>query len=156
MLNTAYLGLGSNLGDRHFHLTWALKELESHLNIRIVHVSRFFNTKAVSPTPQPDYLNAAVEIETDLSARELLMETLDIEKRLGRKVKGDRSPREMDIDILLYGDELISDYDLVVPHPLMHERLFVLEPLKDIAPDVEHPVLYESILSIYTTLKAIS
>lgn len=145
MFTSVYLGLGSNLGDREHYLESAIQALSAYDEIEVVAVSDFFNTKAVSEFDQPDYLNAALGIVTILSARELLEITQRIEQLYGRTAKGTYDPRTLDIDILLYGDDVISDDDFVVPHPLMHERLFVLEPLSQIAAHIQHPVLQSTI-----------
>jgi 2-amino-4-hydroxy-6-hydroxymethyldihydropteridine diphosphokinase len=145
MFTPVYLGLGSNLGDRESYLESGIKALSSHEAIEVVSVSDFINTKAVSEFDQPDFLNAALGITTILSARELLAFTQSIEKEYGRTSKGTYDPRTLDIDILLYGNDVISDDDFVVPHPLMHERAFVLDPLAQIAPHVSHPILQATI-----------
>jgi len=145
MFTPVYLGLGSNLGDREHYLEAAIKALSSHEAIEVVSVSDFFNTKAVAEFDQPDYLNAALGVTTILSARELLVVTQGIENEYGRTSKGTYDPRTLDIDILLYGNDVISEDDFVVPHPLMHERLFVLDPLVQIAPHLTHPILQSTI-----------
>lgn len=128
-----YLGLGSNLGDRAVNLQRAVDLLGGHAGIRVLRSSRVYETDPVGP-PQPDYLNAVVEVETALAARELLHACLDVERELGR-VRTERwGPRVIDVDILTYGDETIDEPDLIVPHPRMHERAFVLVPLADLDP----------------------
>ncbi len=145
MVTPVYVGLGSNIGDRDAQLDAALELLGQHQSIQLISVSSFINTKAVAEFEQSDYLNAACEIKTILSARELLTFTQSVEKKLGRELKGTGAPRTIDIDILLYGDEVISEDDFIVPHPLLHERAFVLEPLNEIAPTLVHPLFLESI-----------
>jgi 2-amino-4-hydroxy-6-hydroxymethyldihydropteridine diphosphokinase len=148
MFTPVYLGLGSNIGNREEYLDKALESLGAHPGIQLVSVSSFLNTKAVTEYEQSDYLNAACELRTLLSARELLKFTQEVEISLGRDSKGDGSPRTIDIDILMYGDEVISEDDFVVPHPLMHERPFVLEPLQEIAPKLVHPLFQEPVDSL--------
>jgi len=136
----AYIGLGSNLGDRFANLQEALNHLGYIKEICITGVSPVYETVPVGGPEQPDFLNAAAEIETSLNARELLDVCLETEKKMGR-VRGERwGPRIIDIDILLYGREKIETEGLTVPHPLMHEREFVLRPLADIAARAINPV----------------
>jgi len=141
----ACIGLGSNLGDRQASLEAAVAALRAHPRIRSLRVSRFVVTAPVGKTDQPDFLNGAAVLETDLTARELLELLLAVETRLGR-VRAERwGPRVIDLDLLLYGDEIIDEPDLQVPHPRLHERLFVLEPLAEIAPNARHPGLYKTV-----------
>lgn len=128
-----YLGLGSNLGERLANLRRAVDLLGGSPGIRVLRSSRVYETDPVGP-PQPDYLNAVVEVETTLPARELLRACLDVERELGR-VRAERwGPRIVDVDVLTYGDETIDEPGLTVPHPRMHERDFVLVPLADLDP----------------------
>jgi len=138
---TAYLGLGSNMGERLDFLNGAVRRLDSTPGIVVARVSPVYESTPVGGPPQPDYLNAVVEIDTVLDARGLLRCCLGIEDALGRKRTVRFGPRTIDIDIELFGDMVIESGDLIVPHPRMHERVFVLRPLADIAPDVVHPVL---------------
>lgn len=136
-MTKSYLGLGSNLGDRLTNLQRAV-DLFAAAGIRVRRSSRVYETDPVGP-PQPDFLNAVVEVETDLSPRELLRTCLGIEVQLGR-VRDERwGPRTIDIDLLTYGRERIEEPDLVVPHPRMHERGFVLVPLGELDPDPPLP-----------------
>jgi 2-amino-4-hydroxy-6-hydroxymethyldihydropteridine diphosphokinase len=109
--------------------------------IRVTKVSSFYETEPVGGPPQPMYLNAVAEIECSLSARELLRHLQRIENELGRKREGKDFPRTIDLDILFFGNQVIDEPDLKVPHPRLHERSFVLDPLNEIAPEVVHPVL---------------
>jgi 2-amino-4-hydroxy-6-hydroxymethyldihydropteridine diphosphokinase len=127
------LGLGSNVGDRRDHLETALRRLRERLEV--VSVSRFVASGPVGGPPQGEYLNAAVVAETELPPRALLELAHDLEDAAGRRRDVRWGPRTLDIDLLLYGDEVVSDADLVIPHPRLHERGFVLEPLAEIAPD---------------------
>jgi 2-amino-4-hydroxy-6-hydroxymethyldihydropteridine diphosphokinase len=130
---TAYLGLGSNQGDRAALLAEALSLLDATAGIRLVALSSLYATAPVGPQDQPEFLNLAAEVSTSLSPEELLAACLGIEAALGR-VRGERwGPRTMDLDILLYGDRRIAGPGLEVPHPRMRERAFVLQPLAEIA-----------------------
>ena len=136
----AYIALGSNLGDREAHLHAALHALRD-AGVTVRRASRFVETPPVGKTDQPMFLNAAAELQTDLSARELLQLLLRIEASRGR-VRAERwGPRTLDLDLLLYDAQIIHEPDLDVPHPLMHQRSFVLQPLVEIAPEAWHPVL---------------
>jgi 2-amino-4-hydroxy-6-hydroxymethyldihydropteridine diphosphokinase len=136
----AYIGLGANLGDREAMLRSALEQLGAEPGIDVMAVSKLRETDPVGITDQPRFLNAAAAVETDLTARELLDRLLGIERRLGRTREAPRfGPRTIDLDLLLYGDEQIDDPGLEVPHPRLHERLFALEPLADLDPDLVVP-----------------
>ncbi|HEY7283437.1 MAG TPA: 2-amino-4-hydroxy-6-hydroxymethyldihydropteridine diphosphokinase [Actinomycetota bacterium] len=135
---TAYLGLGSNLGDRLGNLRGAVDLLGDTGGIEVVRTSSVFETEPVGPA-QPDYLNAVVEVRTTLTPRALLDAGLAVERALGR-VRGVRwGPRTIDVDVLRYGDERIVEPDLVVPHPRMDERAFVLVPMRELDRDVPEP-----------------
>jgi 2-amino-4-hydroxy-6-hydroxymethyldihydropteridine diphosphokinase len=136
-----YIGLGANLGDRETTIRAALAALDEEDGIELVAVSTLRETKPVGVGPQPLFLNGAAELETTLSARELLDRLLTIEQRFGRvRVPGEHGPRTLDLDLLLYGDEQIDEPGLTVPHPRLHERAFVLEPLRELG--VEAPELH--------------
>jgi len=141
----AYLGLGSNLGDRESNLKSAVEMLRVSGGILAVRASSFYETEPVGYVDQPGFLNAAAEVETTLSPEELLRLCHDIEDRLGRVRTIRWGPRTIDLDILLYGDRVIDTEDLTVPHPLMHEREFVLRPLSEIAPGLPHPRLGKTV-----------
>jgi 2-amino-4-hydroxy-6-hydroxymethyldihydropteridine diphosphokinase len=138
MAVVAFLGLGSNLGDRLANLQAAVDALQAEPGLRVTASSRVWETKPVGGPPQPDYLNAVIRVETDLSARDLLDVARRVETRLGRLRKARWGARTMDVDVLLYDDEEVDEPDLVVPHPRMKQRAFVLLPLLDLEPD---PVL---------------
>jgi len=130
----AYLGLGSNLGDRAAHLQFAVDGLAATPGVRVVAISRVFASDPVGGPPQPEYLNAVVAVDTDLSPRQLLDVAHRLEDAAGR-VRAERwGPRTLDVDILLVGDEEVDEPDLSVPHPRMGHRAFVLGPLGDLEP----------------------
>jgi 2-amino-4-hydroxy-6-hydroxymethyldihydropteridine diphosphokinase len=135
----AFVGIGSNLGDRESHLQAALELLAAEEEFAVMAVSQFRETESVGPVEQEPFLNAAVRIGTDLEPRELLERLLGIELRLGRVRRERFGPRTIDLDLLLYGDEVLDEPGLTVPHPRVHERRFALEPLIDLAPDLVIP-----------------
>ncbi len=130
---TAYLGLGSNQGDRAALLMEALSRLDATAGIRIVALSSLYATAPVGPQDQPEFLNLAAEVSTSLSPAELLAACLGIEAALGRVRAGRWGPRTIDIDVLLYGALQVAEAGLELPHPRMRERAFVLQPLAEIA-----------------------
>lgn len=136
-----YLGLGGNLGDVPATLQQALVEIDRLPQTRVVQCSRSYRTPAWGMTEQPDFINAVVELHTALAARTLLEGLQAIERRLGRDRTTDVrwGPRTLDLDVLLYGDSVMDEPGLTVPHPRMHVRAFVLLPLADIAPDLVLP-----------------
>lgn len=133
----AYIGLGSNVGDRSAYLRKALEGMKSR-GIEIVETSSIYETDPVGP-PQPDFLNAVCSVETDLSPRDLLRNLKEIERSIGRAEAGRWGPREIDLDLLLYGVETVDEKDFKLPHPELTNRAFVLIPLLEIAPDLELP-----------------
>lgn len=134
---TAYLGLGSNLGDRQGNLSQAIERLSRR--VRLERVSSLYETEPVGYLAQPRFLNAACRVSTDLSSWELLALAKEIEAGLGRVPGFPNAPRQIDIDILFYGDQVIETTELTVPHPRLAERAFVLIPLAEIAPELVHP-----------------
>ena len=145
MTTRAYIALGANLGDRAGNIARAVDSLRATPGVRVVTVSRLWETAPVGP-PQPAYLNAAAALDTELDALALLVRMHEIERELGRKRGAERNlPRTLDLDLLLFGGLVIDALELVVPHPRMHERAFVLEPLSEIAGDEVHPVLAERV-----------
>ena len=139
-MRTAFIGLGSNLVDPLEQLQSALRAIASMRATRVVCHSHFYRTPPWGKSDQPEFINAVAEIETGLSARDLLHELLAIEVRAGRKRNGERwGPRVLDLDILLYGQELIDEPALHVPHPHMRDRAFVIVPLAEIAPHLDIP-----------------
>jgi 2-amino-4-hydroxy-6-hydroxymethyldihydropteridine diphosphokinase len=136
----AYVGLGANLGDRAGTLHAAVAALGAEEGIEVVAVSTLRGTDPVGVGPQPRFLNGVAELETTLPARELLDRLLAVEQYFGRvRVAGAHDPRTLDLDLLLYGDEELDEPGLTVPHPRLHERRFVLEPLVELAPGLLVP-----------------
>jgi 2-amino-4-hydroxy-6-hydroxymethyldihydropteridine diphosphokinase len=137
----AYIGLGSNLGDREATIRAALEALEAEPGTTVAAVSGLIDTEPVGVVEQPRFLNGVAELDTDLSARTLLAVLLGVEQRFGRKRDASlpQGPRTLDLDLLLYGDEEIDEPGLRVPHPRLHERAFVLGPLAELAPGLEVP-----------------
>ena len=133
----AYLSLGSNLGDRAANLRAAVAQLDTAG--RLLAVSAFYETQPVDVPDQPWFLNCVAAIETMKTPRELLQFALRIEAAMGRLRMREKGPRKIDIDIVLFGDRVVDEPGLKIPHPAMHERRFVLEPLVEIAPEARHP-----------------
>jgi 2-amino-4-hydroxy-6-hydroxymethyldihydropteridine diphosphokinase len=140
-MTRAFVGLGSNLGDRESTLRAAIGRLRSLPETEVRRVSTLRNTEPVGYVDQPRFLNGAVELETGLSARELLDALLALERGFGRDRTAavPQGPRTLDLDLLLYGDETIEEAGLQVPHPRLHQRGFVLEPLAELDPLLEVP-----------------
>jgi 2-amino-4-hydroxy-6-hydroxymethyldihydropteridine diphosphokinase len=136
-----FLSLGSNLGDKRENLIRALDALKKEARVKVIRCSSVYSTQPVGDVAQPWFCNQVVEVDTALSPGDLLALAKKVEKRLGRRPAPRNGPRTIDIDILLAGDRIISTPGLVVPHPRMSERNFVLIPLKEIAPRAVHPVL---------------
>jgi 2-amino-4-hydroxy-6-hydroxymethyldihydropteridine diphosphokinase len=139
MAKTVYLSLGSNLGDRQANLRRAVDSLAAQ-GLRILRVSSLYETEPIELRDQPWFLNLVVEADTDLFPKQLMSRIRKIELALGRKRTRPKGPRSIDIDILLFGESVIDTEELVVPHPRMTERRFVLEPLAELAPELRHPV----------------
>ena len=135
---TAYIGLGSNVGDRLGYLRNAVIELNGSRDVRFVASSAVYQTEPVGP-PQPDFFNAVIEVETSLGPHELLALCQEIERRVGRVFRGRWQQREVDLDILLLGDERVDGRELTIPHPLMEDRGFVLVPMSDLVPHLVLP-----------------
>ena len=140
MMARAYVGLGANLGERERSLRAAVAALDATEGVRVVAVSSFRETDPVGYVDQPRFLNGAAAVDTTLSPRELLDALLAVERSLGRTRGGPRfGPRTVDLDLLLYGEESVDEPDLTVPHPRLHERAFVLEPLAELDPELAVP-----------------
>ncbi|MCR5667245.1 MAG: 2-amino-4-hydroxy-6-hydroxymethyldihydropteridine diphosphokinase [Eubacterium sp.] len=152
----AYLSLGSNLGEREQYLQRAIAALNENEAIRVGKVASFLNTAPYGKTDQPDFLNTAVEIETLLEPKQLLEVTQAIEQANGRERKEHWGERTLDIDILLYSNLVMTDAQLMIPHPDMHNRLFVLAPMCEIAPQQVHPLLNETMYCLKNKLDILS
>ncbi|MBZ5687623.1 MAG: 2-amino-4-hydroxy-6-hydroxymethyldihydropteridine diphosphokinase [Acidobacteriia bacterium] len=143
MSHLVYLSLGSNIGDRETDLREAIQRLESEGTVRSV--SSVYETEPVEFTDQPQFLNCAVALETSSTPEQLMLQLLTIEQAMGRQRIQKKGPRTIDLDILLFGDEVVDTPGLTIPHPAMQHRRFVLEPLAEIAPDAIHPVLKKTV-----------
>ena len=133
-METVYLGVGSNLGDREKYIQQAIQYLRETPGISIKKISSLHETDPVGGPPQGKFLNGAVELETVLSPKELLVRLKEIEEKTGRKRRVRYGPREIDLDVLFFGNQSISEGDLQIPHPKIQEREFVKIPLREIAP----------------------
>jgi len=147
----AYIGLGSNIGDKLGTCRRAIEMLSK--DNRIIKVSSFYCTEPVGYANQEDFVNAVVEIETQLSPTALLARCHVIEDALGRSRLVQWGPRTVDLDILLYGDQVINNVELTIPHPLLSTRAFVLVPLSEIAPETVHPILKTSVAQLFYSLR---
>ncbi|MCE2616758.1 2-amino-4-hydroxy-6-hydroxymethyldihydropteridine diphosphokinase [Phocaeicola oris] len=149
---TVYLGLGTNLGNREQNLHFAVEQIQKRIG-DVITLSAFYMTEPWGFQSTNSFLNAACAVQTNYTPEELLLVTQSIEKQIGRKEKSINriySDRLIDIDILLYDEVIVNSKELVIPHPLMEQRRFVLEPLVEIAPDVIHPILKEPIRTLFS------
>jgi len=152
-MENAFIGLGSNIGDRHQHLHRAIHHIEAMPQTKIIAVSTFYVTPAWGNVHQEDFLNACVHIQTHLSAQTCMQYLLVIEENMGRVRKGDKwQPRIIDLDILDFNHEIISTEFVTIPHTYLHERLFALLPLQEVCPEYVHPVLKKNINELIHTL----
>lgn len=150
-----FIGIGSNLGDKRKNIERVIEEIKRLNIIKVKKVSNLYETEPVGGPPQDKFLNGVIEIETSISPKILLALLKTIEEEMGRKPSDVKwGPRQIDLDILLFGDLVIDEFDLKIPHPLMHKRRFVIEPLSEIAPEVIHPVLNKSISELFSALKS--
>jgi len=146
MSDQAYIALGSNLGDRERNLREAVAKLEQAPGVRVRRLSALLENPAIGgPADSPPFLNAVAEIQTTLSPEQLLARLLEIERELGRIRAEKWGPRVIDLDLILFGEQVIRSEGLTVPHPRMHVRRFVLQPLAELAPDLIHPILGKSV-----------
>ncbi|MBW7898368.1 MAG: 2-amino-4-hydroxy-6-hydroxymethyldihydropteridine diphosphokinase [Candidatus Brocadia sp. BROELEC01] len=148
-----YIGMGSNIGNREENLRTACKRIIAIRGIQMMRCSRFYETAPIGGPLQPMFLNAVLGIKTVISPHKLLEQFQGIEILMGRTRTVKWGPRTIDIDILIYGDKIVDDDRLKIPHSLMHTRLFVLEPFVEIAPNVVHPGLQKTILHLYRELQ---
>ena len=149
----AFIGLGSNLGERETHIRLALDDLARMPETRLVRASSLYDTEPVGEVDQPNFLNAVAQIDTELTARQLLWNLQLIERRLGRVRTRKWGPRTIDLDLLLYGDLVVDEPDLQVPHPEILKRSFVLVPLLELDPALVHPATGETLLVHLSELK---
>ncbi|HEX4484736.1 MAG TPA: 2-amino-4-hydroxy-6-hydroxymethyldihydropteridine diphosphokinase [Terriglobales bacterium] len=152
MLKAVYLSLGSNVGDREANLRAAIADLA--VLGEVAKISSFYETEPVEVTNQPWFLNCAVKLHTEKMPRQLLAALLGIERQHGRNRSKERTkgPRTIDLDILLFGNSVIETKELTIPHPAMHQRRFVLEPMVEIAPEMRHPMLKRTIRELLNAL----
>jgi 2-amino-4-hydroxy-6-hydroxymethyldihydropteridine diphosphokinase len=150
MTSLVYLSLGSNVGDREIHLRDAIVRLQTQG--RVASVSSFYETEPVEFTDQAWFLNCIVALETTESPEQLMEAVLCIEQEMGRQRTQRKGPRIIDIDILLFADRTLNSAELTIPHPAMHERRFVLQPLAEITPEAVHPVLKKTIRELLDAL----
>jgi 2-amino-4-hydroxy-6-hydroxymethyldihydropteridine diphosphokinase len=150
MRKTVYLSLGSNIGDRAANLNRAIDSLRTLGDVMAV--SSFYETEPIEFTRQAWFLNCAAVLETEKLPKQLLSAILRIEREMGRKRTIAKGPRLIDIDVLLFGSSVIDTAQLTVPHPAMHERRFVLDPLAEIAPDARHPVFKKTVRELRDAL----
>ena len=144
----AYLGLGSNIGDKEGYITQALQGISQIC--QITKKSHLYQTEPVGKVKQDWFLNCVVEIETDMEPTRLLFTLQSIEQKLGRRKTIKNGPRTIDIDILFYGNRIVKTKNLIIPHPRVQERLFVLQPMMDLNPCFVHPVLKKTMQELYT------
>lgn len=150
-MDSAYLGLGSNLGNRMAFLRSGRDSLVDRSDIALIRAAGVYETEAVGGPPEnPLFLNTVLQIETSLEPQQLLAACLAIEDEFGRTRPARWAPRTLDIDILFYADRVICEEDLIIPHPRLQERSFVLAPLREIAPDLRHPLLDQTISELAT------
>ncbi len=148
---TVYLSLGSNLGDRAANLRAALAQLT--VAGRLLAVSAMYETQPVDVPNQPWFLNCVAAIATDKTPREVLQLALRVEAEMGRLRMSEKSARKIDIDLVLFGDRVVDERGLKIPHPAMHKRRFVLEPLVEIAPEARHPMLQKTAQELLAVLE---
>lgn len=151
-MSVAYIGIGSNVGERKENCHRALTLLKQK-GIKITKMSSFHETEPWGFKDQPSFLNMAIEVETELGARDLLKTLQQIEKKLGREKNFKWGPRTIDLDILLFDNMTVQENDLMIPHPLMHKREFVLRPLCEIIPALRHPVFKVSVQELLEQLR---
>lgn len=148
----AYLGLGTNMGDRLSNLVGAKDRLRSISGVRLRKTSSIYETEPIGMSAANSFLNAACSVMTSLSPYQLVCSLKDLEWEMGRQNKGKMKPRIIDVDLLMYGSRKIQEDDLTIPHPRMHQRRFVLIPLCEIAPEAVHPVLKKNVYDILLEL----
>ena len=148
----AYIGIGSNLGDKSFHCRYAINQIDTVPGCHVIARSTLFKTEPEGVTKQPWYVNCIAQIAVTKSPFELLKGLMNIESAMGRVRRKRWEARIIDLDILLFGQEVRESQNLIIPHPLMHKRRFVLEPLAQLAPDLVHPVFKVTIQELLNRL----
>ncbi|SEF94235.1 2-amino-4-hydroxy-6-hydroxymethyldihydropteridinediphosphokinase [Caloramator fervidus] len=151
-MNKAIIAFGTNVGNKEENIKTAIKLIKDK-GITVKKVSNLYITEPYGYKDQPDFLNGALEVETALSCRQLLNVLLDIEKQMGRVRQFKWGPRNIDLDIIFYNDEIIDEPDLKVPHPDMHNREFVLRPICDIDKDIVHPIFKKTVKVLLDELR---
>lgn len=160
-MTIAYIGVGSNLGSREANIEKAKEFLKKRNRIFFCRSAPVYETEPVGGPPQGKFLNTVWEVETDLSAEKLLEALAEIEKALGRTREVENGPRTLDLDLLFFGNQIQNfdspaakkDFQLMLPHPKLHERWFVLKPLSDLSPELMHPVLKETVRELLTKIE---
>ena len=153
--HTAYIGMGSNMGNKEENLKNAIANINKSTYTKVTRISKSYETKPVGYTEQDNFMNSAIEVRTLLTPVELIKFLLGVEAGLKRERTIIWGPRTIDLDVLLYDDIITSFEEIVIPHPRMHERMFVLKPLKDIAPYVMHPILNKRITELEEQLSKV-
>jgi len=148
----AFIGLGSNVGKRRKRIARAIALLRASPGVRVLRQASWYETEPVGVEDQRWFINTVVEVETELTPRELLRRCKGIEREVGRRERGRFGPREVDLDLLLYGDLVLEEDGLALPHPRLHRRRFVLEPLCELAPELVHPRLGRSLRGLLADL----
>ena len=148
-MTLAYIAVGSNMGKREDYVNQARQMVSRLDKAEFLQSSRVYETEPVGGPPQGKYLNVVWKIKTALAAKELLQELLKVERKLGRVRTARNAPRTVDLDILFYGDQVIEERGLRIPHPRLHEREFVLKPLMDLCPEFVHPILKRSVRELW-------
>lgn len=151
-MHDIYLLLGSNLGDRIAYLRDARLHIEEQIS-PVENMSSLYETASWGKTNEPEYINQVLNLKSSLEPREILEHVISIEKQMGRERDEKWGSRIIDIDILFYGDRIVDEPDLIIPHPYLHERRFTLAPLDELIPNFIHPLLEKSINHLYCSLK---
>ena len=152
MNNTTYIGIGSNQGDKYKNCILAIEDIRTCEKNHLLKQSSFYLTEPWGYSDQDDFINLAIEIKTSFSPLTLLSFLQEIEKKLARKKNGKWGPRTIDLDILFYNDQKLESPQPTIPHPLLHQRGFVLFPLKEIAPYLIHPIFNQTISQLFDSL----
>nr|WP_211250164.1 2-amino-4-hydroxy-6-hydroxymethyldihydropteridine diphosphokinase [Mesoaciditoga lauensis] len=155
MIHTAYIAFGSNMGNRKEMILSAMEKMKEN-GMNFLKISTFYETKPYGVTDQNDFMNCVAEIETELTPMSLLDDLLNIEKSLGRVREKRWGPRTIDLDIIFYDKKIVNFANLIIPHPDLQNRLFVLEPLFEIAPKYVHPLTHKSVEEMLKELRGVS